>query len=124
MTALDPPEPRTSLVSLVAAPAVWALHFFASYATAAIWCAKVDHRFTGAQLAIAVYSLAALIAIAIVAARARRRHRADRVALPDDRDSAIGRHRFVAFATLLVAGLAAIAILYEALAIAMVGSCR
>jgi NO-binding membrane sensor protein with MHYT domain len=101
MTTLDPPEPTTSLVSLVAAPAVWAIHFLASYATVAIWCAKVDHRFTGAQLAIAVYTLAALI----------------------DRDSAIGRHRFVAYATLLVAGLAGLAILYEALAIALVGSC-
>jgi hypothetical protein len=124
MMTIDRSEPRTSLVSLAAVPAIWALHFLTSYATASIWCAKIDRRFAGAQLAIGVYTLVALIALAIVGRRAWRRHRADGVHFPDDRDTAIGRHRFIAFATLLVAGLATIAILYEALAIALVGSCR
>jgi hypothetical protein len=122
----DLPERRTTLVSLVAAPAVWAMHFLLSYATAAIWCAKIagGRGSLGlARLAIAAYTLAALVAIAVIVRSAWRAQRSDHVALPDDRDSPAGRHRFVAFATLLLAGLSTIAIVYAALAAALAGSC-
>jgi hypothetical protein len=124
MTTTARSEPSTSLVSLAAAPAIWAMHFLLSYATVAIWCAKVEREFVGAWLAIGIYTLAALIAIATLGARAWQRHRADGVQFPDDRDTATGRHRFVAFATLLVAGLSVVAIVFEALALALVGRCR
>jgi hypothetical protein len=127
MMSTDPAQPHSSLVSLVAAPAVWAAHFLSSYITAAIWCAKVagpDGSSTGARLAIAAYTFAALIAIAWIAVRAWRHHRAIDPTLPDDRDTPAARHRFIALATLLLAGLAAIAIIYAALAAAIVGSCR
>lgn len=123
----DPRAPRSSLVPLVAAPAVWAAHFLLSYATAAIWCAKVagpGGSFAGARLAIAGYTVAALGALAALAWRAWRDHRAVDLALPDDRDTPAGRHRFITLASLLLAGLAVIAIGYAALAIALVGSCR
>jgi hypothetical protein len=122
----DRPEPKTSLASLVAAPIVWAAHFLLSYGTVAIWCAKragPERSLGGASVAIASYTIVALIAIGIIGRRAWRQHRiAD--AAPEDRDSPEARHRFVAGATLLLAGLAAIAILYAALAVAVAGSCR
>jgi hypothetical protein len=117
------PEQRTSLASLVAAPLIWAAHFLLSYVTAAIWCAKVAGAdLGGARAAIAVYTVAALLSILVIGWRAARRHRLGDS--PHDRDSPEARHRFVAFATLLLAGLSAIAIIYAALAAALVGSCR
>lgn len=122
----DRPEARTSLVSLVAAPIVWAGHFALSYITAAIWCAKAAgpaRSLDGARFAIVIYTAVALVAIALIGWRALRHHRMNR-AVPEDRDTPEARHRFVTFATLLLAGLSAIAIGYAALAVALVGSCR
>jgi hypothetical protein len=127
MTSTEPSAPRSSLASLVAAPLIWAAHFLLSYATAAIWCAKLagpDRSLAGARLAIAGYTVAALAAVALIAWRAWRQHRSVDPALPDDRDTAAARHRFLAVATLLLAGLSALAICYAALAAALVGSCR
>jgi hypothetical protein len=118
--------PKTGIATVVAAPVVWAAHFFASYATAAIWCAKAagpDRSFGGARLAITLYTSAALLAVLLIGWRALVSHRAA-PAVAEDRDSPEGRHRFLTFATLLLAGLSAIAILYVALATALVGSCR
>lgn len=119
------PDHQARLASVVAAPAIWAAHFLLSYGTAAIWCAKLagpDGALDGARLAIALYTVAALVAIAIVGWRAARRHRAGTA--PHDRDSSESRHRFLAFATLLLAGLSGLAIVYAALATALAGSCR
>lgn len=119
----QPAEAKTSLVSLVAAPIVWAAHFLLSYGTAAIWCAKAagpDRSLGAAGIAIAVYTCVALVAIGAIAWRAVRSIEA----VPEDRDTPEARHRFVAFATLLLAGLGAIAIIYAALATAIAGSCR
>jgi hypothetical protein len=117
---------QTGIGTLVTAPLVWAAHFFVSYATAAIWCAKAagpERSFGGARLAIALYTMAALIAVLSIGWRAFRGHRAA-PAVAEDRDSPEARHRFLTFATVLLAGLSAIAILYAALAIALAGSCR
>lgn len=125
MMATDHPEPTSTLASLVAAPLVWAAHFMLSYVTAAIWCAKLSTRGSlgTAQIAIAVYTLVALALVGWIGWRAYRRQRGDHVKLPDDRDSAAGRQKFLAYATLLLAGISSIAIFYAALATALAGSC-
>jgi hypothetical protein len=125
MSTIQTPEPTSTLTSLIAAPLVWAAHFLVSYATSAIWCAKLgaDRSFHGAQLAIAGYTVASLIAIGLIGTRAWRQYRSVRSAA-EDRDSSEARHRFIVFVTLLLAGLGLIAILYGALAIVLVGSCR
>jgi uncharacterized membrane protein YebE (DUF533 family) len=115
----------TGLAALIAAPLVWAAHFLASYATAAIWCAKAagaERSSAGARSAIAIYTVAGLLAIGFIALRAYRSRRAA-PAVAEDRDSAPARHRFLTFATLLLAGLSGIAIVYAALATALAGSC-
>ena len=52
-------EKHQSLWLLTASPTIWAAHFLLSYATAAIWCAKIagpGGSLTTVRVAIAVYS--------------------------------------------------------------------
>ena len=115
-----------SLWWLAAAPAIWALHFSISYATLAVWCAKhagSDGAARGAQLAIGAYTLVALACVAAVGARGLRHHRHGGSPPPHDSDTREDRHRFLGFAGALLAGLAAIAILFELAAVLLIGSC-
>jgi hypothetical protein len=74
----------------------------------------------------------ALIAIAIVGWEGRRRHRHPSSALSTsgtettthDLDTHEDRHRFLGFATLLLAGLSAVAVLYAAMAATFFETCR
>jgi hypothetical protein len=120
-------ERRESLWSLVASPAIWAVHFLLSYATAAVWCAKVagtGGSLAAARIAIGVYTIVALGAIGVIAWRAVSRHRAGRAAAPPSADSPAGRHGFLGFATAALSGLSAIAIVYAAMAALIVRDCR
>lgn len=123
-----PPESEESLFALAAPPLVWAAHFVISYSTAAIYCAKLagpDGSLGPARVAIGVYTAVALAAVAFCGLRGYRRHRARGGALsPHDDDSPMGRHRFLGFATLLLAGLSALAIAYASLVVLFVRSCR
>jgi hypothetical protein len=118
---------RDSLFQLAASPLVWALHFVLAYATAAIYCEKVAGEggsLDGARLAIAVYTAVGLAVIAAIGWRAYRAARGDGApALPHDTDSSEGRHQFLGFATLVLSGLSAVAIVYAALATLVFGSC-
>jgi len=125
MTSL--PESKESLWALAASPMLWAAHFLLSYGTAAIWCAKVARQggsLATAQIAIFVYTLVALFGILLIGWRGWRRHSYGDSTLPHDFDSPEDRHRFLGFATLLLSGLSAVAVLYEALAVVLMGSCR
>lgn len=121
------PERPLHLWGLAAAPSAWALHFLLSYGTAAVWCAKVVDRggsLAGAQIAIAVYTVVALAAIAAVGWSGVRRHRLDAEPAPHDDDTPEDRHRFLGLATALLAALSAVATVYSALAVAFFRSCR
>ena len=123
----DPPEAEESLGTLAASPLIWAAHLLLSYGTGAVWCAKVagpGGSLRSVQAAIAVYTLASLAGIALIGRRGWRRHRFGDSALPHDFDSPADRHRFLGFATVLLSGLSAVAVLYQALATAFIGSCR
>ena len=120
------PEHRASLWTLVAGPATWALHFLLCYVTAAVWCEKHARLPPSLDLRIALWSMT-VVALAVIAAfgwRAWRHHRWGRETLPHDAASAGDRHRFLGFATLLLCGLGFVAVLYSAMAIVFVGSCR
>ena len=132
-------EPRTaehySLWLLTIAPTIWAAHLLLSYITAAIWCAKfvgAGGPLGGVPRAITWYTIAALIGIAWIGWEGFRRHRHPSTALgtgrteatTHDLDSADDRHRFVGFATLLLAGLSAVGVLYAALAATNFDTCR
>lgn len=120
-------ERAVELWALAAAPTAWAVHFLLSYGTAAVWCAKVSRAggpLGGARVAIAVYTVVALAAIAAVGVRGLRHHRRGGGQVPHDDDTPEDRHRFLGYATALLAGLSAVATIYTALAAVFIGSCR
>ena len=119
------PESRASLVKLVAGPATWALHFLAGYVTAAIWCAKSPWPADTGKLHALLwgYTAVALAVIAIFGAGALRQHFWGQASLPHDAASAGDRHRFLGFATFLLCCLSFVAVVYSAMAIALVGGC-
>lgn len=119
-------EQKESLWLLVVSPALWAAHFLLCYITAAIWCAKRggDASLFGVRVAIAIYTLAALTGIAWNGWGGYRRHRFGNGRLPHDFDSPEDRHRFLGFATLLLAWLSGVAILYAALVAVFFWNCH
>jgi hypothetical protein len=119
---------RDSLWLLTIAPTIWAAHLLLSYVTASIWCSKVaapGGSLGGTPIAIAVYTGVALIAIGLVGWEGFRRHTfGGTEATTHDLDSPGDRHRFLGFATLLLSGLSAVAVLYVALAATFFDTCR
>jgi|SRR5688572_23708527 len=129
-------KPRTldkgSLWLLTIAPTIWAAHLLLSYITAAIWCAKfvgMNGSLGGVRTAVAWYTTVALAGIAFVGWEGFRRHSylstsGGTEATTHDLDSPEDRHRFLGFATLLLSGLSAVAVLYAALAAMYFDTCR
>lgn len=120
-------ESNQSLWLLIVSPTVWAVHFLACYITAAIWCAKVvgrDGSLGPVRVAIALYTLVALLGIGITGWRGHRRHTLGTARPPHDADTPEDRHRFLGYATLLLSSLSAVATIYSALAAVFMGSCH
>jgi hypothetical protein len=120
-------ERNESLWRLAAPPLIWAAHLLLSYCTAAIYCEKYATRndsLGSVRFAIAAYTVLALIAIGVFGARAYQRHRYGDSTTPHDFDTPEDRHRFLGFATFLLAGLAAVAVVFQALPAVFIGSCR
>ena len=120
-------EKHQSLWLLTASPTIWAAHFLLSYATAAIWCAKMvgpDGSLTTVRVAIAVYTMLALIGIGIIGRIGYRKHSFGHAELPHDADTPEDRHRFLGFATLLLSALSAVAVLFAALVAVFFGTCH
>lgn len=122
-----PREDKESLWTLIVSPTIWAAHFMACYLTAAIWCAKVAPR-TGSiepvRWAIAAYTVAALIGIGLNGWSGWRRHRFAFEPLPHDFDTPGDRHRFLGFATTLLALLSAVATIFAAIVVVFFEDCR
>ncbi len=118
-------ESNQSLWLLVIAPTIWAAHFMASYITAAVYCAKfapADGSLAPVRWAIAGYTIAALIGIAVTAWFGWRRQR---YGTPEDVhiDTPLVRHRFLGTATLLLSMLSTVATLYTAMTVIFLGDC-
>lgn len=119
-------EKKESLWRLVVSPTIWAAHLMASYVTAAIYCAKFgrDSVLTPVRWAIVVFTVVALLGITWNGIDGYRRHRHGGATLPHDDDTPADRHRFLGFATALLAALSGIATVYAALVILFVRTCR
>ena len=120
-------ESRQSLWRMIASPTIWAAHFLLSNVTAAIWCEKFagrDGPLCGARVAIAIYTVVALIGIALNGWGGWRRHSFGAAEVPHDDDTPEDRHRFLGSATVLLAALSAIAVLFAALVIVFFKDCR
>jgi hypothetical protein len=120
-------EQHQSFIILSASPLVWAAHFTLCYATAAVWCAKQESPLVSlmtVRTAIAIYTVAALGAIAIIGWLGYRAHHLGDASAPHDDDSPEDRHRFIGFATVLLSGLSALAVVYAGLVAVFVESCQ
>lgn len=121
------PERRESLWFSAAGPTIWAVHFLASYCTAAIWCAKyapADGSLAPVRTAVTVYTVLALAGIGYIGWRGFRRHRLGGARPPHDDDTPADRHRFLGHAALLLAGLSAVAVLYAQMAVLAMETCH
>lgn len=121
-------EAEESLLTLVAPPLLWAAHFLLSYGTAALHCAKlaeVGGSLGAARWVIVAYTVVALALVGWLGWRGYERRRSAAGSAADSAPGgALARQRFLGFTTALLAGLSALAIVYGALVLAFVRSCR
>jgi len=121
-------EKKESLWLLIVSPLIWAAHFMSCYLTAAIWCAKFAPQYGGTlgpvRWTIIGYTLTALVGIAFNGRSGLRRHRFGSESLPHDFDTPGDRHRFLGFATVLLAGLSAVATLFATAVVLFFEDCR
>ena len=120
-------EENESLWMMIVSPLVWSAHFLLCYITAAVWCAKFVPRggtLEPVRWAIAGYTLVALAGIGWNGWWGYRRSRLGSETVPHDADTPGDRHRFLGFATLLLAGLSAIATVFEAMVAVFFNTCE
>jgi hypothetical protein len=98
---------------LFVGPVVWAVHFFAIYASTAIVCARAA---AGSASVVAVVGGASLVAAAILAWTI--------VASARDGAEAAPRQVFVRRLTMVTAGLALLAVVFETLPVVLIPPCR
>ena len=120
-------EHRESIWMLVVSPTIWAAHFGLCYITAAIWCAKVPSVLAplgGVRTAVVAFTALALVGIFVMGWVGYRAHSYGMASAPHDDDTPEDRHRFMGFATLLLSGLSAVAVVYAALVVVFVETCQ
>jgi hypothetical protein len=125
--SVGPPGTPLYLWLLALSPGLWAVHFLVCYVGAAIWCARWAPPGAGlgpVRGVVAVATAVALAAIATTGWRGWRRHRGGGAHRPHDDDTPGDRHRFLGFATALLSGLSAVAVVFTALAAVFIGDCR
>lgn len=109
----------------VVAPIIWSTHFTASYIWGALACGRLRAGLAStldtAIMAMTVFALAG-IAVMFFRAVVQLRYRLPRQ--PHDDPTPEDRSRFMAFTTLLLAGLSGIATFYVGAAAWAIGGCR
>lgn len=122
-TTLD--ERHEHLWTPVVAPVIWVTHFISCYATAALWCGRFGSAQDSGRLVtlIAVYTAIAAALIALCFAHGFKAHAHQLPDTSNDDDSPIDRHRFIAFTTMLLAGLSLVATLFVGAAAIMIDRC-
>ncbi|MER0238554.1 hypothetical protein [Fulvimarina sp. MAC8] len=111
-------ETRDNLITLIAPPTIWALHFLASYLIASVDCAPNEAIFEEIAFArwlILGLTVLALLLIALIFRRSYSEWRGHGSGTVNDEDTPIARERFLEFSTILLAGLSFIAVIFVAL---------
>ena len=118
----------TDLWRVIVSPIIWAVHFLASYVTVAVYCEKAgrDAALGPAEIAVIGYTVVALAAIGwstwgLWQVRGR--------SLTDDdfeyeHNVPEERHRFLDHVALMLCVLSAVAVLYVAIPMLYLTSCR
>jgi hypothetical protein len=126
---------RDSLFTLIAGPLVWTVHFLSLYVLTAIACAqgffheevlgvRVVPLFGGAVTLVAV---ALILDAAVLSYRRWRGMPSDGTPAPlppHDRNDVASRRRFMAYAGLLLSGLALVATILETLPVVFFATCQ
>lgn len=113
---------KITLWVLIVPPTAWAAHFLFSYLWAAISCAKTGSLVRIPWLYIGG-TVAALIVIALAGWIAWRQSRTPGDPPPHEQATRIDRLRFLATATLLLAGLSAVSVVFTALPVVFLRQC-
>ncbi|MDF2780520.1 MAG: hypothetical protein K0S96_324 [Geminicoccaceae bacterium] len=126
---------RDSLFAVIAGPLVWTAHFLALYVFTAIACAQgfFHHEVLGLRLGLLVGGALTVLAIGLILDgmfiswrrwQGRGSEDAPQPLPPHDRNDPASRRRFMAYAALLLSGIALIATVWETLPILFFASCR
>ncbi len=116
-------EKHQSLWLLAWPPAIWAVHFLGSYAMAALLCRGNGTGGEWLGVLIAAPAVLALGLIGFTGWIGWQKHKIVGGLLPHGGDSDEDRTRFLGFATVLLATLSAIAIVYTGVAAWLLGAC-
>jgi hypothetical protein len=118
----------TDLWRVIVSPVIWAVHFLASYVTVAVYCEKAGRAafLDPAVIAVVVYTVVGLAGIAwSTHALWRVRGRS----LTDDdfeyeHNTPEERHRFLSHVALMLCVLSAVAVIYVAIPMIYLSTCR
>ena len=116
-------ELKVTLWTLIVPPTVWAAHFLFAYLWVSVQCAKTG-GFASYPLVFWGLTGLALLAILASGAIAFVQSRAPGDPPPHEHGTDIDRLRFVAYSTLLLAGLSFVAVVFTALPVLFIGDCR
>ena len=117
---------KQTLWALVVAPTAWALHFLFCYTYAAVRCARAGRAAALGDVRMAI-TIATIIALAVVLASgfvAWAQSLTEGDPPPHQQSTDEDRLRFLAFATLLLAALSFIAIVFTAIPAFVFQDCR
>ena len=126
---------RDSLFSLIAGPLVWTAHFLTLYIFTAIACAHgfFEHEILGVRVVPLVGGAVTLLAVALILDALVLSYRRwqgrpwdgrPEPLPPHDRNDVVSRRRFMAYAGLLLSGIALIATIWETLPIVFFATCQ
>ena len=118
---------KADIWSLLAPPAIWALHFLLCYVIAAIDCAATADAFAVQMRTRWVVGIATAVALALIlvaAAQARRHWGFGTEDPPHDGATPEDRQRFLGFATLLLSALSFVSVVFVALPALTIADCR
>lgn len=114
---------QATLWTLIVAPTTWAVHFLFSYLWAAVYCAKTG-QFAEEPLVYWVGTGLALLVIAISGYIAVIQSRVPGDPAPHEHSTESDRLRFIAYSTMLLAGLSVIGVIFTAAPVLILEDCR
>jgi len=118
----------TDLWRVVIAPVIWALHFLFCYIYAAIYCEKAGREAPLDEVRLAV-AIATLVALAGIGLSSRHLWRVHDRSLTDgdfeyEHNTPEERHRFLSHVALMLCVLSAVAVVYVAIPVFYLATCR
>ncbi len=117
---------EASLWALIVPPTTWAVHFLLCYVYAAVRCAKGGPLLVldDVRIVILAATAVALLIVSASACVAWAQMGVEGDPPPHDESTIEDRHRFLATAKLLLAGLSFVAIVYTAIPALIFANCR